>query len=165
MHNPYLPVPAEILDIRRETAVDATFRLAWGGLARPGQFFEVSIPRYGEAPISICSVEDGVLEMTIRNVGRVTAGIFALAPGDILYLRGPYGNGFPLERYDGAPLVIIAGGTGLAPVRGVINLFLAAPRRLPVLKILLGFKTPEDILFRDGYRPLAHASRRAPHGR
>ncbi len=116
---------------------------------RPGQFFEVSLPRYGEAPISICDFSAGVLEMTIRNVGRVTAGIFALAPGDRLWLRGPYGNGFPLERFYGTPLVIIAGGSGLAPVKGVINYFIAAPDRLPALHVLLGFKTPGDILYRE----------------
>jgi len=149
MINPYLPFPAEIIDIHQETSIDYTYRLAWSGEARFGQFFEVSIPRYGEAPISICDIGEGVLEMTLRNVGRVTRSIFELKPGDRLFLRGPYGNGFPLEDFAGTPLVITAGGTGLAPVKGLINHFLTPEHLLPSLHILLGFKTPGDILFGD----------------
>ncbi len=148
-NNLYRPIRAEILEIRQETASDRTFVLAWNSRPLPGQFFEVSVPRLGEAPVSISAIEDDRIEMTIRKVGRVTGGIFALGPGDALFLRGPYGNGFPLNRFENKHLVIAAGGTGLAPVRPVIRHFAARRGQLAGLDVLLGFKTPDDILFRD----------------
>jgi len=147
--NPYQPQPATILEIRPETAIDTTFRLAWDIPPAPGQFFEVSVPRLGEAPISISAIGDGYLEMTIRKVGRVTEGIFALQPGDRLYLRGPYGHGFPLEHLAGSRLLVAAGGTGLAPVKPVIQYALAQRERFLGTDILLGFRSPEDMLFRE----------------
>lgn len=147
--NPYLPRPARILEIRRETEIDYTYRLEWSGRLQSGQFLEVSIPRFGEAPISVSDFGDGYLDMTIRSVGRVTDGIFDLKPGDALYLRGPYGRGFQVEQYAGKHLIIAAGGTGLAPVKGVISHFIEKPDELAGFDILLGFKSPDDILFRD----------------
>jgi anaerobic sulfite reductase subunit B len=149
MTNPYQPQPATILDIRRQTASDSTFRLAWETPAQPGQFFEVSVPRLGEAPISISAIGDGYLEMTIRKMGCVTEGIFALRVGDTLFLRGPYGHGFPLARLAGSSLLIAAGGTGLAPVKPVIEYCLAHPELFPRCEVLLGFRSPRELLFRE----------------
>lgn len=147
--NPYFPRPVKVLEIRRETEIDYTYRVAWPERPRPGQFFEVSIPRYGEAPISVSDCGDGYMDMTIRSVGLVTDGIFELNAGDILYMRGPYGNGFDVDMFAGKNLVIAAGGTGLAPVKGVINHFTEHRDTLQNFDILLGFKSPEDILFGD----------------
>lgn len=145
--NPYLPRPATILEVRRETEIDYTYRLAWPENPKPGQFFEVSIPRFGEAPISVSDFGDGYLDMTIRSVGLVTDAIFDLQVGDTLYLRGPYGNGFEVDKFADKHLIIAAGGTGLAPVKGVISYFIAHPDELLGFDILLGFKSPNDILF------------------
>ena len=146
--NPYEGTPAKILAITRQTATDWTFRLACPHTPQPGQFFEVSLPRVGEGPISICGLGDGFVEMTIRRVGKVTAAIFDLYEGDTLYLRGPYGHGFDLPNYNGKHLVVLAGGTGLAPVRGVIQHFVARRGQLKAFDVVLGFKSPGDILFR-----------------
>ncbi|MCE5276523.1 MAG: anaerobic sulfite reductase subunit AsrB [Planctomycetaceae bacterium] len=146
--NPYVPQISQVLDIHRETAVDWTFRLAWDAEPAAGQFFEVSLPGLGEAPISVSDFGPGYIEMTIRKVGRVTGGLFALAPGERLFLRGPYGCGFPLERFAGRHLVIAAGGTGVAPVKPVIKHFLSHGEGLAGLDVLIGFKSPHDILFR-----------------
>lgn len=151
MDNPYLPQPSTILDIRPQTEIDYTYRLEWNNQPVPesGQFMEVSVPRLGEAPISISDFGDGYLEMTIRKVGHVTDGIFALQPGDKLFLRGPYGRGFPIENFIGKHLVVMAGGTGLAPVKSVIRHYAANRSMLTGFDLLLGFKTPSDILFKD----------------
>jgi anaerobic sulfite reductase subunit B len=147
--NPYVPLPAEILSVRPETSIDFTYRLAWPHQPQPGQFFEVSVPGLGEAPISVCDFGQGYIEMTIRKVGRVTDGIFALSAGDRLFLRGPYGRGFPLERLRHRHLIIAAGGTGLAPVRSVISHFAYGDGRTKAMDVLLGFKTTGDVLFAD----------------
>lgn len=149
--NIFLPEPAHIIDIRQETSIDWTYRVEWtGDTPQPGQFFQVSVPRVGEAPISTSGWGDGWIELTIRKVGRVTEAIFALQTGDLLHLRGPYGKPFPVTEFAGHHTIIAAGGTGVAPVRGLILHLLATlgtGEGPPSFTILAGFKTPEDMLF------------------
>ncbi len=151
MNNPYLPEKVTILDVTAETAVDFTYTVAWDKPLKPGQFLQLSIPGVGEAPISVSDFEPGKLFMTIRKVGRLTDALFALRPGDHLFARGPYGNGFDYRDYHDADLKVIAGGTGLAPVKKVIKNFIGSGR-VTSLEVLLGFKTPADILFKDEIR-------------
>jgi len=148
MNNPYLMDKIEVLDITPETAIDSTYTVAWDRPVKPGQFLQLSIPGVGEAPISISDFEPGKLFMTIRKVGRLTEALFALKAGDHLYARGPYGNGFEYRDYGNSHLKVIAGGTGLAPVKKVIKHFIGN-RQAASLEVLLGFKTPDDILFKD----------------
>lgn len=147
MNNPYLPKAYEILNIRKETNIDYTFKVAFEGELIGGQFMEISIPGVGEAPISICGFDETSLDMTIRKVGRLTDKLFELEPGDKLFMRGPYGNGFDVNLFKGKDVAFIAGGTGLAPVRKTIDYFVQNPGETENLEILVGFKTPEDRLF------------------
>ena len=148
MTNPYMMERIQILDITPETAIDSTYTLAWDKPLKPGQFLQLSIPGVGEAPISVSDFEPGQLHVTIRKVGRLTDAIFGLQPGDHLFARGPYGNGFEYDDFAGSDLKVIAGGTGLAPVKKLIKHF-KGNGRAASLEVLLGFKTPADILFRD----------------
>lgn len=147
MHNAYLPKPYKILKITQETDIDYTFKIAYEGKIIGGQFMELSIPGVGEAPISISDFDEGSLDMTIRKVGRLTDKIFDLKAGDSLFMRGPYGNGFNLELFKGKDLTVIAGGTGLAPVKHLIRYFGEHLDEVKKLEVLLGFKSPKDILF------------------
>lgn len=147
MNNPYLPKAYKILEIRQETNIDYTYRIAYDGDVVGGQFMEISIPGVGEAPISICNFGDGFMEMTIRKVGRLTDQVFELNAGDHLFMRGPYGNGFTLDDYKGRDVAFIAGGTGLAPVRKTIDYFSSNLNQVKKLEVLIGFKTPSDRLF------------------
>ncbi len=149
MNNPYLPNSAPITKITKETDIDYTFRLACDIKPQNGQFLQISIPRVGEAPISISDFGDGYLDMTIRRVGRVTNDIHELKVGDRLFIRGPYGNGFPIDKYKDKNLIIAAGGTGLAPVKSIVNYFYNNIDELKSFKLLVGFKSPKDILFSD----------------
>lgn len=146
-NNEYVPFRSEILDVVRHTNIEYTFRMAYAGPARPGQFFEVSIPKFGEAPISVSGMGDGYVELTIRRVGRVTDEVFERYVGDSLMLRGPYGNGFDVDLFKGRELVVVAGGTGLSPVRGVVDYFARHPDEVAALTLIAGFKSPADILF------------------
>ncbi|WP_338826436.1 Anaerobic sulfite reductase subunit B [Moorella thermoacetica] len=146
--NPYLPAPAQVLAIQPQTGVDYTFRLATDIEPAWGQFVEISLPGVGEAPISVSDAGPGYIELTIRRVGKVTTALHQLKPGDTVYLRGPYGSGFPRDEFAGHQLVVAAGGTGVAPVKGLINYYAGHPGELAGLNLLLGFKTPADILFR-----------------
>lgn len=147
--NEYIPFRSEIRDIIPHTDIEHTFRMTFDGEVRPGQFFEVSIPKYGEAPISVSGIGDGTVDLTIRRVGRVTDEVFEHGKGSSMFMRGPYGNGFDLDDYRGKELVVIAGGTGLSPVRGVVEHFTSHPDELQSLTVIVGFKSPADILFFD----------------
>lgn len=149
MNNVYLPVRSRIIDIYKHTDIDYTFRMEYKGLTKPGQFYEISIPKFGEAPISISGIGEDYLDFTIRSVGTVTNVILELNVGDSLFIRGPYGNGFDIESFKGKELVVAAGGTGLAPVKGVIDYFVDNIKELKKLTLLVGFKSPDDVLFKE----------------
>ena len=121
--NPYLPHPALILAICPESEKEKTYRIQAPVSADFGQFLEISLPGFGEAPLSMSDIGDNWVDLTIRKTGRLTSRIHELDTGDCLYWRGPYGRGFPIDRFTGGHVVIIAGGTGLAPVRGMVNYF------------------------------------------
>ncbi|MDK2985766.1 MAG: anaerobic sulfite reductase subunit [Clostridia bacterium] len=147
IRNPYMPQEAEILKIFQETDIDYTFRLKTDLKVKSGQFLEVSIPRIGEAPISVSDFGDGYLDLTIRKVGRVTQALHNLQPGDKFFIRGPYGNGFPIDKLKDRRLIVAAGGTGLAPVKSLINQYYNDSLEIKSLQLLAGFKSPGDILF------------------
>ena len=96
MKNEYIPQLSEIKEVIRHTDLEYTFRMVYEGPVKPGQFFEVSLPKYGEAPISVSGIGHGTIDFTIRRVGKVTNEIFENYAGDTLVIRGPYGNGFDL---------------------------------------------------------------------
>jgi sulfite reductase, subunit B len=147
LKNEYIPFRSEILSVAPHTDIEYTFRMRYEGEVKPGQFFEISIPKYGEAPISVSGIGDDFVELTIRRVGRVTGEIFERYVGDSMMLRGPYGNGFDVDNYKGEELVIVAGGTGLSPVRGVVEYFSRHKEETKGLTLIAGFKSPADILF------------------
>lgn len=148
MQNEYVPFLSEIKEVIRHTDIEYTFRMSYEGDVKPGQFFEVSIPKYGEAPISVSGIGDGTVDLTIRRVGKVTGEIFEQYVGDRLFLRGPYGNGFDVELYKGGELVVVAGGTGVSPVRGVVNYFSEHSSEVSSMTLIAGFKSEADILFK-----------------
>ena len=148
LRNDYIPFPSEIMEVIQHTDIEYTFRMAFRGDVKPGQFFEVSIPKYGEAPISVSGIGDGFVDLTIRRVGKVTYEVFEHYVGDSLLMRGPYGNGFDVESFKGKELVIIAGGTGVSPVRGVISYFAEHENQRKGMTLIAGFKSVKDILFK-----------------
>lgn len=149
--NPYMTYPAKIKDIIKHTEIDSTFIVERHLNVKCGQFFQVSIPRYGEVPISISDYNEEEIELTIRKVGHVTDAIFEKEVGDNLQIRGPYGNSFEPEDHFGKDLIMITGGTGLAPVKHIINYFYSNPDKLNSFKLISGFKSSEDILFKDSF--------------
>ncbi|RBP70060.1 anaerobic sulfite reductase subunit B [Alkalibaculum bacchi] len=147
MQNEYIPFQSEIKEVIKHTDIEYTFRMTYTGPVKPGQFFEVSIPKFGEAPISVSGIGEGTVDLTVRRVGKVTDEIFEHYVGDKLFLRGPYGNGFDIEEYKGKDLVVVAGGTGVSPIRGVIDYFSDHKDEVKSLTFIAGFKSPDDILF------------------
>ncbi len=147
MNNPYVPFSSEILDVIKHTDKEYTFRMKFEGECKPGQFFEVSVPKFGEAPISISGIGENFVDLTIRRVGVVTNEVFELYKGQSFLMRGPYGNGFDNDLYRDGETVVIAGGTGVSPVCGVISA-LAETADAKDKHVIVGFRSPDDMLFR-----------------
>ncbi|MFR8868681.1 anaerobic sulfite reductase subunit AsrB [Paraclostridium sordellii] len=148
--NPYIPVGAEILEIIKHTEIEWTFRTKCNSKGvLPGQFYEISIPKYGESPISVSGTGKDYIDFTIRKVGKVTDEIFSYKVGDKFFLRGPYGNGFDVSLYEEREILVVAGGSGLAPVRGIMDYYYDNFEKCKSFKLIVGFKSPKDILFKD----------------
>ncbi len=149
MKNIMKPSPHKILKIVRETSAEFTFRVECDDEVLHGQFYQLSIPKVGEAPISVSGKGEGFLEFTIRKVGRLTEGIFGLNEGDFLFMRGPYGNSFPVEKFENKPLVVICGGTGMAPVKTLLNYFYDNENICKEVYLIAGFKDEKSALFNE----------------
>lgn len=151
----YVPQPAKVVRIEPQTETEKLFEieLASGQPLghKPGQFVQVFAPGIGEAPISIASAPNGrtTFDLCVRQVGTVTKALHELEPGDPIGIRGPLGNGFPMEELMGYDVLIVGGGIGLVPLRGVIQAILAERSRYDRVIIFAGFKSPSEILFRD----------------
>jgi NAD(P)H-flavin reductase len=117
----------------------------------PGQFVQVEIFGVGEAPISVCSspTKKGSFELTVRAAGRLTRHMHSLDKGDVIGVRGPFGKPFPVKLMSGNDLLFVAGGLGIAPLRSLINYVMDNRKEFGKVDILLGCRTPKDMLFGD----------------
>jgi len=117
---------------------------------RPGQFVELSLIGTGEAPISISSspTRPEVIDLCVRKIGRVTEALFRLPLNSLVGLRGPYGNGFPLEEMEKNNLLVIAGGLGMAPLRSLLWYALDNRSKFKEIILMLGAKISEEMLFK-----------------
>nr|BFE71864.1 hypothetical protein GCM10020092_051650 [Actinoplanes digitatis] len=107
----------------------------------------------GEVPISLSGLPDPGddrarrLTHTLRAVGAVTRALHATAPGATIGVRGPFGTSWDVESAAGQDVVIVAGGIGLAPVRPVLHAVLAGRARYGNVVLLVGARTPADLLY------------------
>ncbi len=150
--NNYLPKKTIIIQIKDLTPDTKLFRLDLKSFKfLPGQFIMLSILGYGEAPFSITSspTKKNYLDLTIRKVGCLTKAMFSKKVGDQVFIRGPYGNGFPLSIIKGKNLIVIAGGCGLAPMRSIIDYHLDNKNFFSNLQVLYGARSPQDILYKN----------------
>ncbi len=129
--------------------VDEALNDRW--MHRPGQFVELSVIGTGEVPISISSspTRRGLLELCVRRVGRVTNALHRLSMNALVGVRGPYGNGFPIEEMEGQDLLIVAGGLGMAPLRSLLWYALDNRDRFGNVTLMYGARTPREMLFRE----------------
>ncbi len=116
---------------------------------RPGQFVEVSVLGLGEAPISITSspTRTGSFELAIRNVGSITNALHQMGKGAIVGIRGPFGNGFPINSLTGKDILFIAGGIGLFPLRSLIQYVMDKRSSFGKVMLLLGATSPQVRMF------------------
>lgn len=152
----YIPTFAWVSKIQPLTVMEKVFTIELPrGVSlghRPGQFVAVSLCGVGEAPISISSSpsrSNGKFELCVRQVGDVTKALHNLGEGARLGVRGPFGNGFPVEEFEGKDILFAPGGLGLAPARSVINQVLDHRKKYGRVIILYGAKNPSELLFKE----------------
>lgn len=151
----YVPVPARVTAAKMISPTERLITLELDeSRIEPytaGQFFMLSLPGLGEVPISVCSPPQKYPSLTlcIRSAGKVTAMLHKVEVGGTIGLRGPMGNGLPLEELKGKDLLIVAGGLGIVPLRSLIDHVLLNRDDFKKVTILYGAKRPEDLLFRE----------------
>ena len=147
----FLPRIARIDAVRDETPDTKTFTLRFREPEDskafhflPGQFVELSVFGYGEAPFCIASspTRPETFETTIRRTGTLTDALHQLAAGAEVGVRGPFGNGFDVEGAGGKDLLFVAGGIGLPPLRSLIRNVLDQRDRFRNVTVLYGARTP-----------------------
>jgi anaerobic sulfite reductase subunit B len=113
----------------------------------PGQFTMLYAFGVGEVPISISGPAGPGLAQTIRSVGAVTRALCAADPGAVIGVRGPYGTDWGVDDAADRDLVVVAGGIGLAPLRGAVLAALAARERYRRIVVLIGARSPAELVF------------------
>ena len=162
--NVFLPREAEILGAEFMTATEKRFTLRMkDGRAleyQPGQILEVGLMGFGEIPLGLASspTRQRSFDLVIRSVGRVSKALNALERGQSLFLRGPLGKGFPVEKLRGSDVLIVAGGIGLAPTRSLIQYILDCRAAFREFILFFGARTPADQLFHEDLALWRHSA-------
>lgn len=151
--NPYLPITAKVLDIVEESPTIKTVSLKPEKPMhfKAGQFVEMTIPGLGEAPFTPSSspYEKSKMEITIMKAGRVTSKIHDLKKGDVVGLRGPYGNEYPLSEFEGKEILLVGGGVGLAPLRALFLALVHDIKKYKGITFCCGARSPIDMIYKD----------------
>lgn len=150
--NPLIPQKGLILDVIDEIEEVKTFVISVNNYknALPGQFNMIGYPGVGEAPISLSYlVEDNKIYHTIRAVGRVTRFLERFKKGNPVFVRGPYGNGWPIEEMKGKNVLLIAGGLGIAPLRPVIQILEKKRTDYKDAFLIYGARNERTILYKE----------------
>jgi NAD(P)H-flavin reductase len=152
-NNPYRPLKAEVIEVIDETSTIKTLTLKPEDKIsfETGHVIELSVPGVGEAPFTPSS-EPAVnenIQVSVMNVGKVTAKIHCLEPGSIVGLRGPFGNGYPLEVFRDREIVVTGGGCGFAPLRSLLYELFSRHGWYKKLLFRGGCRSSKDMLYKD----------------
>jgi NAD(P)H-flavin reductase len=152
--NIYKPIRARLTEVIEESPLIKTFVLIPEEQFSftTGQFIEFSVDGIGEAPFTPSSsplVKDKI-EVTVMKTGYVTEYMHNLKPGITMGIRGPYGRGYPVEKFFGKEILILGGGCGLAPIRSLLYTLESITDKLEKVILCYGSKTPSDCI----YKPL-----------
>lgn len=150
--NPLVPVVGKIIKIVDETPDVKTFHVTTDNgkpfTPMPGQLGMLSLLDVGEAMFSVTTQGPDHLEFAIKRVGMLTDALHEAEVGQTVGVRGPYGNGFPIDLFKGKDVLFIGGGIGLAPVRSMINYCVENRDDFGKLTIIYGARSPEDLCFK-----------------
>ncbi len=155
--NHYLPNLAKVEKITDETPDVKTLKLVFLDdnlknvfAYKPGQFIEFSVFGIGEGTFCISSspTKKGYIECSIKRLGRVTNAIHQLEESEIVGIRGPYGNSFPVEKLKGKNLIFVGGGIGLAPLRSLIWYVIDNRKDYSDITVIYGARSVADLVYK-----------------
>lgn len=154
VHEELIPEIGIVTEVRRDTPDVKTFRVVTQDGKKPfehipGQCAMLSIPGVGEGMFSITSSPtiESYMEFSIKKAGYLTGFIHELEPGSMITIRGPYGNGFPVDtELKGKNLLFVAGGIGLAPLHSVIDYCLAKRADYGEIEVVYGSRSKDDLV-------------------
>ena len=156
--NIYQPDLMEVVRVRQQTADVKSIRIRFRDESRArdfsfrvGQFGIFSAFGAGESTFNICSSSNwnDFIEFCFRRTGRVTEALWNVEEGDTIGFRGPYGNAYPMERWQGKNLIFIGGGIAMPPIRCAIWVALENREAYGDITIVYGARTVGDMVFRN----------------
>jgi sulfhydrogenase subunit gamma (sulfur reductase) len=161
MQNPYLPYPVGIrsITVENEAKDIKTFELVFHDqedreqfMFNCGQFAELSVLGAGESPIGIASspMDKDFVQFTVKRMGVVTSALHNMEEGMAMGVRGPYGNGFPMDTLEGSNIVIVAGGFAFTTLRSLTK-YIIHPKnreRFGKLTVIYGARSPGELIYK-----------------
>lgn len=151
--NPYRPIEAEVLEVVTETPSIKTIRFKAKEPVsfKTGQFVELTVAGVGEAPFTPSSRPSTIeyMEVSVMKVGKVTEGIHQLKRGDTVGVRGPFGNGYPIDVFKGKEILVVGGGCGFAPLRSLMYELFDRSSEFKKIFFRGGCKVPKELVYRD----------------
>ena len=166
MENPYVPISSTIVNLKEEVKGEraiTTFRTEFKDkkLAEsfdfiPGQCAMVTLLGKGECFFAISSspTKKGFLEFSVMKLGKVTDALHELEVDDVLGVRGPYGNGFPVDQWKGKNILCIGGGIGQAPLRSLIQYVMDNRKDYGKLDVIYGARSTADLCYMDEFEEM-----------
>jgi NAD(P)H-flavin reductase len=152
----YTPDLMEVVGVRRHTPDVKSVRIRFQSQERAsrfdfrvGQFGIFSAFGYGESTFNICSSSNwkDSLEFCFRKVGCVTEALWRVEEGDTIGFRGPYGNGYPIENWEGKNLIFLGGGIAMPPIRCAVWYALENRAKYGDITIVYGARTVADLVY------------------
>ena len=159
MENIYQPTKVKVAKIEKLSKDVKLFRLKKrGGFGKnknglvfiPGQFVLVGLFGYGEAPFGAASSpgQSAYIDVAVRRAGTLTEALHLCEKGDELFLRGPYGNGFPLKFIEKKDIVMVTGGCGIPPIASLIEYIIEQKEKFGRVYLIYGARKPADLLMK-----------------
>ena len=158
MSNIYMPDLMEVVGITQHTVDVKSVKIQFKDPEKQknfsfcvGQFGMFSLFGEGESTFNICSSSNWKdhIEFCFRKTGKVTDALWRIDEGDTIGFRGPYGNSYPMEAWEGKNLVFIGGGIAMPPIRCAIWYALENRAKYGDITVVYGARTTRDLVFAD----------------
>jgi len=153
--NPYMPLNGKVEKVIDETPAIRTLVIRPETVIpfRSGQFMQLTMPGLGEAPFTPSSSPNNpeILDFTILKMGTVTKALLGMNEGDTVGLRGPFGKGYPVDKFEGKEVLVVGGGVGLAPLRSLLYVLFDNIEKYKRVSVKYGARTPNDLVYRETY--------------
>ena len=152
------PELAEIVSVKKETENLNTYTISFldKDLQKhfyftPGQFIELSVFGAGEAPFTFSSPPSRKhdFDITVMKAGKLTEKLFEMNKGELIGIRGPFGNGWPVSHMKDKHIVLVGGGSGFTSLYSLAQHLLEIKPFAKTLSVFYGAKTKEDFLFKE----------------